>query len=214
VTCSHGGVHPALVRLVIALWVTVAASVGLGAVASTAAAEGPAVCPFISTADAAKAATAVFTGIPTSATRLEKPSDELGAYFLHEVTVTRVYRGEVDAETVEVRTEQTPRECSLGKLEIGTEYVLFVANSGDLWVARSGGGTRAADAETVDKVVRLLGQGSAPVPPKPEPAVFTPVATDPPATLSEAVAPGLALAGAGLLGLLVVRALSRRRRNP
>jgi hypothetical protein len=66
----------------------------------------------------------------------------------------------------------------------------------------------------VDKVVRLLGQGSAPVPPKPEPAVFTPVATDPPATLSEAVAPGLALAGAGLLGLLVVRALSRRRRNP
>ena len=72
------------------------------------------------------------------------------------------------------------------------------------------GGTVPVDAEVVDKVVRLLGEGRDPVPPVPESAEFTPVETGEPTTLARAAAPGLALVLIGLLGLVVVRGLGRR----
>ena len=136
---------------------------------------------------------------------------ERGSYFLHDVTVTQVYKGEIDTETVQVRSEKVRKECSLGELDPGVEYMFFVVSAGDPWIAASGGGTTVADAELVDKVVRLLGDGRDPVPPPPETAEFTPVDTDDPTTLSRAAAPGLALVLIGLLGLIVVRGLGRRR---
>ena len=132
-------------------------SASLALWAGPATADEPAVrCPFISVADSSKAAMAVFTGEVVSVTRQDKPEGERGAYFLHDVTVTRVYRGQIDTETVQVRTEKTPKQCSLGDLEVGATYVFFVGSSGDPWVAPSGGGTRVADAEVVDKVVQIL----------------------------------------------------------
>jgi hypothetical protein len=190
------------------------ATLSLGAVlpmAGAASADEPTVkCPFISVADSSKAAMAVFTGTVTAVAKQEKPAGERGAYFLHDVTVTRVYQGEVDTEDVQVRSERTPKECSLGELEVGTDYVFFVTSSGDPWIAGSGAGTAVADPELVDKVVRLLGEGHPAVPPPPESAEFTAVDTDEPTTLSRAAAPGLALVLVGLLGLVVVRGLGRR----
>lgn len=167
-------------------------------------------CPFISVADSSKAAMAVFTGEVTEVTQEDKPDGERGAYFTQDVTVTSVYQGEVDTETVQVRSERTPNECSLGGLAVGSTYMFFVVSSGNPWIASSDGGTRLADPDVVDKVVQLLGEGRPPVPPAPESAEFTPVNTDAPTTLSRAAAPGLALVLIGLLGLIVVRGLSRR----
>ena len=195
--------------------VVLGASLGLGgavATSSGASADEPTVkCPFISVADSSKAAMAVFTGEVTAAVKEEKPAGEPGAYFLHDVTVTRVYQGEIDTEAVQVRTEKVPKACSLGELEVGTDYMFFVVSSGDPWIAESGGGTVPADADVVAKVEKLLGEGRDPVPPVPESAEFTPVETGEPATLSRAAAPGVALVLIGLLGLVVVRGLGRRR---
>ncbi|GAB3246756.1 hypothetical protein [Nocardioides dilutus] len=178
---------------------------------SPAAADEPAAkCPFISVADSSKAARAVFTGQVTAVTKLEKPAGEPGAYYLQDVTVTRVYQGEIDTEAVQVRSEKIPKQCSLGELTVGTEYMFFAVSSGDPWIAESGGGTVPVDPEVVEKVERVLGEGRDPVPPAPESAEFTPVETGEPTTLSRAAAPGLALVLIGLLGLVVVRGLARR----
>ena len=190
------------------------ASLALGGTVTTsgpAAADEPTVkCTFISVADSSKAARAVFSGEVTDVTEEAKPVGERGSTYLHDVTVTRVYQGEVNTEAVQVRSDKTPKQCSLGELEVGTEYMFFVVSSGDPWVAVSGAGTAVADVGLVDKVVRVLGKGRVPIePPKPS-AEFTPVNTADPTTLSRAVAPGLALVLMGLLGLVVVRGFSRR----
>ena len=185
------------------------ASLALGA--SSATADEPAVkCPFISVADSSKAAMAVFTGTVTAVTEQEKPAGEAGKYYLQDVTVTRVYQGEIDTEAVQVRSEKVPKACSLGELAVGTDYVFFTVSSGDPWIAESGGGTVPVDAEVLEKVERVLGDGRDPVPPAPESAEFTPVETGEPTSLSRAAAPGVALVLIGLLGLVVVRGLGRR----
>jgi hypothetical protein len=164
-------------------------------------------------ADSTKNAMAVFTGEVTGSTREDRPAGQQGAYFPHDVTVTRVYQGEVDSDAAVVRTETGPaRECGLGRLSTGTEYMFFVDGSGDPWVATGTGGTAPVTAELVAKVERLLGEGTDPVPAEPEPAEFFPVEVDAPQTLSRAVAPGLALVLIGLLGLVLVRWLASRPR--
>lgn len=209
-TCCNGGVTRPRLRALAAALVT-ASSVALGAVAAPAGADEPTVkCPFVSVADSSKAAMAVFSGEVTSVTKQEKPAGEPGAYYLQDVTVTRVYQGEIDTATVQVRSEKVPKACSLGELEVGTEYMFFAVSSGDPWIAQSGGGTVPSDPEIVEKVVRLLGEGRDAVPPAPESAEFTPVQSGEPTTLSRAAAPGIALVLIGALGLVVVRGLSRR----
>jgi hypothetical protein len=189
----------------------VSASLALGGAVSTSGAWAAAPidkCPFVSIADSSKAAMAVFTGTVTAVTEEARP--ERGSYFLHDVTVTQVYGDEVDTAKVQVRSEKVPKECSLGELTVGTEYMFFVVSAGDPWIAASGGGTRVADAEVIDKVTEIRGEGRDPVPAPPESAEFTPVDADAPTTLSRAAAPGLALVLIGLLGLIVVRGLGRR----
>lgn len=210
-TCCNGGVFTSRFRALAAALV-VAATVLLGAAGASpgGAAEPTVKCPFISVADSTKAAMAVFTGQVTAVTKQEKPVGEPGAYYLQDVTVTRVYQGGINTETVQVRSEKIPKECSLGELVVGTEYMFFAVSSGDPWIAASGGGTVPVNAEVVEKVERVLGDGRDPVPPAPESAEFTPVQTGEQTTLSRAAAPGIALVLIGLLGLIVVRGLARR----
>lgn len=209
-TCCNGAVLRRLHALAAAALVAATAVTG-AATASSAHADEPAVaCPFISVADSSKAAMAVFTGTVDAVAKQEKPAGEPGAYYLQDVTVTRVYQGEIDTEAVQVRSEKVPKACSLGELAVGTEYMFFAVSSGDPWIAESGGGTVPVDAEVVGKVQRVLGEGRDPVPPPPESAEFTPVQTGEQTTLSRAAAPGIALVLIGLLGLIVVRGLARR----
>lgn len=210
-TCCNGGVPRPAIRVLAAALAVAATFLAGAAAASPADADEPVVaCPFISVADSSKAAMAVFTGEVTAVTKQDKPAGEPGTYYLQDVTVTRVYQGEIDTETVQVRSEKVPKACSLGELAVGTEYMFFVVSSGDPWIAESGGGTVPADAEVVEKIERLLGEGHDPVEPPTPSAEFTPVATGEPTTLSRAAAPGVALVLIGLLGLIVVRGLGRR----
>jgi hypothetical protein len=204
-------VHTHRFRALAAALAVAATAVTGAAIATPAGADEPVVkCPFISVDDSSKAATAVFTGEVVAVTKEEKPVGEPGAYYLQEVDVTRVYRGGIDTATVQVRSEEIPKACSLGELTVGTDYMFFTVSSGDPWIAESGGGTVPVEAGVLGKVERLLGDGRDPVPPAPESAEFTPVETGDPTTLSRAAAPGVALVMIGLLGLIVVRGLGRR----
>jgi hypothetical protein len=77
-------------------------------------------------------------------------------------------------------------------------------------VAGGTSGTRVNNDTVTAHVVRLLGEGRPTTQPPPEPAKFTPVGAGEPQSFSRLAAPGGALVLIGLLGLLVVRGVSRR----
>ncbi len=133
-----------------------------------------------------------------------------GAIYTQTVTVDLVYQGKVTTETVTVQTDRNRAACSLGALTTGAEYMFFVTGTGEPWLASGTSGTRASNEAVVAKVAELLGDGEPPVQPPPETAEFTPVDTGEPDSLSRAAAPGAALVLVGLLGLMVVRGVSRR----
>jgi len=170
------------------------------------------VCTPVSVSDSTKAAMAVFSGVVTDVQRTARPDGQPGAIYTQTVTVDLVYQGKVTTETVTVQTDRNRVECSLGALTKDVEYMFFVIGTGQPWVANGTSGTRITDATVDAQVVDLLGPGSPPVEPPAETAVFTPVDTSEPQSLSRSAAPGAALVLVGLLGLVVVRGVSRRSR--
>jgi hypothetical protein len=169
-------------------------------------------CPPLTVKDSTKHAMAVFSGTVTAVERQERTDGQLGAIYLQTVTVDLVYQGKLGTESVQVQTDRSRAECSLGELATGSEYMFFVTGTGTPWVASGVSGTRLSSETVVAQVERLLGEGQPPVEPAPEKAVFTPVDTSEPQTLSRTAAPGAALVLIGLLGLLLVRGLTRRSR--
>jgi hypothetical protein len=170
------------------------------------------VCPPVSVDDSSKAAMAVFSGVVTDVQRGARTDGLPGAIYTQTVTVDLVYQGNITTETVTVQTDRNRAACSLGALAADTEYMFFVTGNGQPWLATGTSGTRPTDEAVVAKVVELLGEGVPPIEPPPETAVFTPVDTSEPQSLSRAAAPGAALVLVGLLGLVVVRGVSRRAR--
>ena len=167
-------------------------------------------CPPMTVEASTKNARAVFSGIVTAVERQDRTDGLPGAVYEQTVTVDLVYQGNIDTETVQVQTDRNHLQCSLGELVTGAEYMFFV--TGTPWFASGLSGTRISDATVVAQVEAVLGPGQPPVQPAPEKAVFTPVDTSEPDSLSRAAAPGAALVLIGLLGLLLVRGLGRRSR--
>jgi hypothetical protein len=162
--------------------------------------------------DSTKSAMAVFTGTVTGVERGPRTDGQPGAVYTHTVTVSRVYQGDVATETVQVQTDRNRAGCSLGELATDREYMFFVSGDGMPWLASGSSGTRRANTNVVAAVEGLLGEGKPPVEPAPEHAVFTPAGVAEPQSLSRSAAPGAAMVLVGLLGLLLVRGLSRRPR--
>lgn len=151
-----------------------------------------------------EAADALFTGTVSAVTR-----QTLAVHYT--VQVERVYKGDV-GEQATVMTQRNPRACGLPGLVQGGRYVFYAADDGGDLVISSRGGTTRATAAAVATVERLLGPGTSPVPPEPETATFTTVAGEP-ASRTRLAAPGAALVLVGLLGLVLVGSLGRRRRT-
>jgi hypothetical protein len=168
------------------------------------------VCPAVTVRQSTTAAMAVFSGVVSDVQKSPRTDGLPGAIYTQTVTVDLVYQGKVTTETVTVQTDRNRSGCSLGALTQGSEYMFFVTGSGDPWVASGTSGTRPSTETVVAQVTRLLGEGAPPIQPAPESATFTAVDTSDPQSLSRAAAPGAALVLVGLLGLVVVRGVSRR----
>jgi hypothetical protein len=150
----------------------------------------------------AKRAGAVFTGTVSDRHRR-------GSQVVYTVGVDRIYKGDVGEEAA-VTTPRKARRCGLPALEVGNPYVFFATADGDRLGITSDGGTAPATDARVARVERLLGAGTSPTPPEPVEATFTMVAGET-TTLARLAAPGVALVIVGLLGLLLVAGLARRR---
>ena len=202
-------VRRALVALVLGLAAPTGAGLALGA-GATAPASAAAACPAVDVPSSTKTARAVFQGtVAAEPTAAAKTDGSPGALYEQTVTVQTVFQGRIRTSTVQVQTERTPKQCSLGPLTVGQSYLFFAQGDGDPWVAASGAGTSIATPDLLAAVAAILGDGRPPVQPTPEQAVFTSLDPAAPQSLTRSAAPGVALVIVGLLGLVLVR--SRRR---
>lgn len=127
----------------------------------------------------------------------------------YDITASRAYQGMPERST-QVFSAGGKKACGLGKLGVGTTYVFFATGTEAPYDADSCGGTGVANPTKVQKIEKLLGEGTPVEPPPPPTATLTRVEDSPPAGLARTAAPGAAAALIGLLGLVVVRRLSRR----
>jgi hypothetical protein len=130
----------------------------------------------------------------------------------YDVAADHLYKGDISAASVEVVSPGG--DCGLGELTPDKRYMFFVEDNGSTLTTDRCNGTARADATMTRKVEKVLGEGTtvggqsqAPA----EQAEFTKVADAEPDELSRVAAPGAALVIVGLLGLLLVGRLSRRR---
>ena len=147
-------------------------------------------------------ADAVFTGMVVATTDDRRPT--------YDVEVDRVYKGDISTATVQVKDTAGGTSCALDGQPLGERYAFFVTADGDTFVADACSGTTRSTDRVATRVEQILGEGRDAVPPVPPEANVTVVAEDL-ASLQRIAAPGLALILVGLLGLVLVAALSRRR---
>lgn len=123
------------------------------------------------------------------------------------LTATRAYQGQVERST---EVDSPANSCGLGELTIDKEY-LFLAKGQEVpYSANVCGGTGAANPARIGKIEEVLGEGRSIEPPPPPKAELTRVEDSPPPGFARLAAPGGAAVLLALLGLFVVRRLSRR----
>lgn len=189
--CDHVAVTHPITRLLPALLLACAGLV------LTAPAAQACKCDVPSVAQASRQADVVFTGVMRGEQRSGREADLAFA-------VERIYRGQVDAATLDV---VTPTDSCGSKLVRGQTYVVFAREAGQGLVTDECHGTTRARDGVVERLERALGPGERYQPPVPEPVepAYTRVAQGSPPELTRTAAPGAALALVGLLGWILVR---------
>ncbi|MDR7252927.1 hypothetical protein J2X46_001912 [Nocardioides sp. BE266] len=127
----------------------------------------------------------------------------------YSITASRAYQGEPERSTM-VESAGGRNACGLGALGVGTAYVFFATGTEAPYQADSCGGTSVANPTKVQKIEKILGEGTSVEPPPPPEAVFEKVEDSAPPGFARMAAPGAAAAIIGLLGLVLVRRLARR----
>ncbi len=127
----------------------------------------------------------------------------------YDITASRTYQGSPERST-QVESPGGRKACGLGELGVGTTYVFLATGTEAPYAADTCGGTSLANPTKVDKIEKLLGEGTSVEPPPPPTAVLTKVEDSAPPRFARAAAPGAAAVLLGLLGLVVVRRLARR----
>ncbi|MGD9958661.1 hypothetical protein [Nocardioides sp.] len=156
--------------------------------------------------DQMKHANDVFVGTVTSKARV-------AAGVTYVVAVERVYKGSV-SNPAKVTTGADSASCGVDNLVADRRYVFMGAASGDAIEINLCGGTAPATTRKLDQVTALFGAGKAPAAaPDPDPvsATITRVDDTKPVSFARLAAPGGALLIVGLLGLFLLRRMSRAR---
>ena len=152
--------------------------------------------------EAIKKADAVFTGTVAATSGTRRPT--------FEVAVQRVYDGDIDTATVQVKDSAGGTAGALDDRSLGETYAFFVKSDGAAFVADACSGSTRSTERVVARVERILGDGRDPVPPAPPDATITVVGEER-TSVERLAAPGAALVLVGLLGLVLVAAIGRRR---
>ena len=152
---------------------------------------------------------AVFSGTVTDVQRSPRTDGLPGAIYPRRSPSTWSTRARSTPRRSRCRPTATGPRAASARWPSDTEYMFFVTGTGDPWVAT--GDERHPDQQRRRSSPRSGGSsapGQPPIQPPPETAVFTPVDTSEPQSLSRAAAPGAALV---LVGLLGPRGRARRR---
>ena len=150
-------------------------------------------------------ADAVFVGTVDEVTAIRR-----GQAFEYAVTAREAFKGEVEPE-VAVTSRASSAACGLGELQAGTDYVFLVNGDKPPYTADTCGGSGPAAPRRLEQLESVTGPAETVTPPVPETATRTRVEDSPPGSFTRLAAPGGAIALAGLLGLVVVRRVARRR---
>ena len=121
-----------------------------------------------------------------------------------QVVATRVFKGELESSRTRV-TSFGGGSCSWYDPAVD-ERLLFVVRDGQASLCS---GSQPVSANVMATVRKQLGSGQKMPPPPPAEAVRTKVEDSPPREFTRLAAPGAAMALLGLLGLAVVRGVSR-----
>jgi len=131
----------------------------------------------------------------------------------YDVDVEKIFKGTV-TDPVTLQSPTSVEKCALDDLLADRSYLIFGTAQGAVVEVNACGGTEPLSPTLLQQVVKVLGNGTVPgateVTP-PSEATFERVDGDEPTGFARLAAPGGALVIVGLLGLLLLRRITRAR---